>query len=109
MNRRPINYSDVESCVEETLRRVGRRVVLGTPLGLGKANHLVNEFYRRACADPQLNLHIFTALTLSQPRYTSEFERRLVCNRSSNDSSPTIPSWSIWSPSSAANCRRTSR
>jgi acyl-CoA hydrolase len=78
MNQRPIYYSQVESCVEETLRKVGRRIVLGTPLGLGKANHLVNEFFRRACADPQLNLHIFTALTLGEPRWTSEFERRLA-------------------------------
>jgi acyl-CoA hydrolase len=78
MNRRPTYYSDVESCVEETLRRVGRRIVLGTPLGLGKANHLVNEFFRRAREDPQINLRIFTALTLGEPRYTSEFERRLV-------------------------------
>src|SRR5437762_12650215 len=78
MNERPNYYRDVETCVEETLRRVGRRIVLGTPLGLGKANHLVNEFFRRARADAQLNLRIFTALTLGQPRWTSEFERRLM-------------------------------
>ena len=48
MNERPNYYRDVETCVEETLRKVGRRITLGTPLGLGKANHLVNEFFRRA-------------------------------------------------------------
>jgi acyl-CoA hydrolase len=78
MKQRPIYYSEVESCVEETLRKVGQRIVLGTPLGLGKANHLVNEFFRRAREDPQINLRIFTALTLGEPRWTSEFERRLV-------------------------------
>jgi hypothetical protein len=78
MNRHPNYYSDVETCVEETLRRVGRRIVLGTPLGLGKANHLVNEFFRRAREDPQIDLRIFTALTLGRPSWKSELERRFV-------------------------------
>lgn len=64
--------------VDETLARVGRRVVLGTPLGLGKANHLVNAFYRRAEADPAIELTVFTALSLAPPRGSSELERRLV-------------------------------
>jgi acyl-CoA hydrolase len=78
MNRRPSYYCDVETCVEETLRRVGRRIVVGTPLGLGKANHLVNEFFRRAREDPQIDLRIFTALTLGRPGWKSELERRFV-------------------------------
>lgn len=78
MNQRPILYTDVEACVEETLRKVGRRIVLGTPLGLGKANHLVNEFFRRACEDPHIELCIFTALTLGRPRWKSELERRYL-------------------------------
>jgi len=78
MNQKPAYYPDVETCVEETLRKVGRRIVLGTPLGLGKANHLVNEFFRRAREDPKIDLHIFTALTLTRPRGKGELERRLV-------------------------------
>lgn len=78
MNDRPSLYTDVEACVEETLRKVGRRVALGTPLGLGKANHLVNEFFRRACEDPKIDLQIFTALTLSRPRWKNELERRFL-------------------------------
>jgi acyl-CoA hydrolase len=78
MNQRPRYYSDVETCVEETLSRVGRRIMLGTPLGLGKANHLVNEFFRRAREDSRINLHIFTALSLSRPQWKGELERRFV-------------------------------
>jgi acyl-CoA hydrolase len=78
MNKRPRYYADVETCVEETLSRVGRRVALGTPLGLGKANHLVNEFFRRAREDARIDLHIYTALTLARPRAKSELERRFV-------------------------------
>src|SRR3989440_6409608 len=78
MSEGPIHYTDVETCVEETLRKVGRRIALGTPLGLGKANHLVNEFFRRASRDPKLDLHIFTALTLARPHWKGELERRFV-------------------------------
>ncbi|OLE50794.1 MAG: hypothetical protein AUG51_26270 [Acidobacteria bacterium 13_1_20CM_3_53_8] len=78
MNEHPKLYRDVETCVEETLRKVGRRIALGTPLGLGKANHLVNEFFRRASRDSSINLHIFTALTLARPRWKNELERRFV-------------------------------
>ena len=56
---RPTMFADVESCVEAALGRVGRRIRLGAPLGLGKANHLINEFFRRAREDPRLDLHIF--------------------------------------------------
>jgi hypothetical protein len=38
MKDEPNHYIDVDTCVEETLRKVGRRIALGTPLGLGKAN-----------------------------------------------------------------------
>src|SRR5437868_3538422 len=78
MSERPKLYRDVETCVEETLRKVGRRIALGTPLGLGKANHLVNEFFRRAHEDSSIDLHIFTALTLARPRWQGELERRFV-------------------------------
>jgi acyl-CoA hydrolase len=78
VSERPIPFRDVESCVEATLSRVGRRIRLGTPLGLGKANHIVNEFFRRAEQDPSLELRIFTALTLARPRWKSELERRFV-------------------------------
>jgi acyl-CoA hydrolase len=78
MTERPVVFRDVESCVDATIARIGRRIRLGTPLGLGKANHLVNEFYRRAREDPHLELRIFTALTLARPRASGELERRFV-------------------------------
>jgi acyl-CoA hydrolase len=78
VNERPVAFRDVESCVEAAFQHVGRRIRLGTPLGLGKANHLVNEFFRRARQDPRIDLHIFTALTLGRPRATGELERRFI-------------------------------
>src|SRR5256714_7445814 len=78
MNGRPNYYRDVETCVEKPLRKVGRPIALGTPLGLGKANYLVNEFFRRASRDSSIDLHIFTALTLARPHWQGELERRFV-------------------------------
>jgi hypothetical protein len=74
----PITFDNTEACVEATLDRIGRRIHLGTPLGLGKANHVVNEFFRRAREDPRLELRISTALTLARPRWKNDIERRFV-------------------------------
>lgn len=74
----PRAFDDVGECVEDTLARVGRRVVLALPLGIGKPNPLVNEFYRRARRDASLSLKIFTALSLRAPQWKGELERRFL-------------------------------
>lgn len=60
------------------LERVGKRIVLGLPLGLGKANHIANAFYARAKADPEIELTIFTALTLERPAAPNALAARLL-------------------------------
>jgi len=74
----PRQFAGVEDCVEQALSRIGQRIVLCTPIGAGKPVALVNEFYRRARADPRIELAILTGLTLARPRPRSELERRLV-------------------------------
>ena len=74
----PRVFDDVAECVENTLSRVGSRIVLALPLGIGKPNPLVNEFYRRARRDPALHLTIFTALSLRAPQWRGELERRFL-------------------------------
>jgi acyl-CoA hydrolase len=69
---------DIEACVDAVLARVGKVIRLALPLGIGKPNHLVNAFYRRAKADPSIDLQILTALTLARPKPTSELERRFL-------------------------------
>jgi len=79
MNPRvPVRLTDPEACVETTLRRVGKRIVLGLPVGIGKPNPLVNAFVRRAARDPSLELTILTALSLRLPRARSDLERRFI-------------------------------
>ena len=71
-------FNEMEACVDETIRRVGKTIVIGLCLGLGKPNHLANAFYRRAKQDPSLNLRILSALTLEKPRGRSDLERRFL-------------------------------
>ena len=76
--RAPRRFDGVDDCVEAALTRIGRRVTLCTPIGAGKPVALVNAFYRRAAADPRIELAILTGLTLARPQPASELERRLV-------------------------------
>jgi acyl-CoA hydrolase len=73
-----IRLDDVGECVEATLRRLGKRIVLSAPLAIGKPNPLLNEFYRRAARDPSLELTILTALSLNRPVGHGELERRFL-------------------------------
>ena len=74
----PARHGDADACVAEVIARVGQRIVLGLPLALGKANHLANAFYRRACADPTLDLTIYTALSLEVPQAPNALAGRLL-------------------------------
>ena len=74
----PQLFDDVGEIVEETLQRVGKKVVLALPLGIGKPNLIANEFFRRVRADATLDLTIFTALSLRKPTGTNDLERRFL-------------------------------
>ena len=74
----PLRLGQVDACVDEILARAGRRLVVGTPLGIGKPNQLLNALYRRAARDSAIELRIVTALSLSRPAPRRELERRLV-------------------------------
>jgi len=71
-------FKDCEACVDAILARLGQRIVLGTPLGIGKPNALLNALYRRAKADASISLDIVTALSLNPPLGKSELEERVL-------------------------------
>ena len=71
-------FTDPDGVADAIIAQVGRNIVLGLPLGLGKANHIANALFQRAVKDPALNLRIFTALTLEKPSYKTELERRFL-------------------------------
>src|SRR5581483_9515646 len=74
----PKLFSDPEAIVEDIIRDVGTNLVVGLPLGLGKANHIVNALYARAVADRSIRLTFFSALTLEKPRPANLLERRFI-------------------------------
>ena len=74
----PLYVDKVEECVDRALAKLGNRIVMGTPLGLGKPNQLINAFYRRAVANPDISLEILTALSLERPRARTAVEKQFL-------------------------------
>lgn len=74
----PKIFSDPDAVAEDIIRDIGTTLVVGLPLGLGKANHIINALYRRAVADRSINLTLFSALTLEKPRPSNELEKRFI-------------------------------
>ncbi|MDX1734429.1 MAG: acetyl-CoA hydrolase/transferase C-terminal domain-containing protein [Halioglobus sp.] len=73
-----MNFDNVDACVDFAIERVGKRIVLGAPLGLGKPTQLMNAFFQRAVADPEIELHIYTALSLELPAAGEDLQARLA-------------------------------
>jgi len=100
------SMDDAGACADAVLRRVGPRVVLALPLGIGKPILFANELYARAVRDPALELTIVTALSLGRPRATGELERRFYepLSRRLFGEGPSSPTCG---PSRRAPCRPT--
>ncbi len=75
---RPAYFEDIEECIDEIIKRVGKNLVVAAPFGIGKPNHLLNALYTRIKRDPSLNLKLITALHLNKPRWKNDLERRLL-------------------------------
>ena len=86
--------------------RVGRKVVLALPLGIGKPNLIANEFFRRARADREMDLTIFTALSLRKPTGASDLEKRFIEPLAARIFG-TIPSSNTSRPSAGTPCPTT--
>lgn len=57
---------------------LGKSVVVGLPVGIGKATHVVDALFARALSDPSMSLTIFTGLTLAAPHGKSDLESRFI-------------------------------
>ena len=71
-------FLDENDLVDRVIERVGRKIVLGAPLGVGKPNHILNAFYQKAKQDTTIDLTICTALTLQRPMGSSDLEKRFM-------------------------------
>lgn len=74
----PRYFDDPDAVVDAIIAQLGPRIVLGLPLGLGKANHIANALVERALNDATLSLTILTALTLEAPQPRSLLEQRML-------------------------------
>jgi hypothetical protein len=68
--------SDSAAIADDIIRDSGPHLVVGLPLGLGKANTSSMHLYQRAAADRSLDLTFFSALTLEKPWLSNELEKR---------------------------------
>lgn len=71
-------YQSATKLADALIVLLGKSVVLGLPIGIGKAVHVADALFERAAADPSISLTIFTGLTLSTPRGAGELESRFV-------------------------------
>lgn len=69
--------SDADQCVRQIMQQLGRKIVVATPLGLGKPVQLLNALYQQAKNDPSLDLTIITALSLCKPSISNDLASRL--------------------------------
>ena len=74
----PKLFTAPEAIAEDIIRDVGPNLVVGLPLGLGKANHVINALYVRAAADRSISLTLLSALTLEKPRPSNLLETRFI-------------------------------
>ena len=75
---KPLQSDDPVKCAEAIIDRVGRHILLGVPIGIGKPNRLLNALYGLAEADQRITLEIFTGISLARPPARTELERRFV-------------------------------
>lgn len=63
---------------DRLLTMLDKNIVLGLPIGIGKATHIADALYSRAAADPSISLTIFTGLTLTTPQGANELQSNFI-------------------------------
>ncbi|MBL4660749.1 MAG: acetyl-CoA hydrolase [Alcanivoracaceae bacterium] len=73
-----VNVLNVSECIEHVIANKGRELIVGTPLGIGKPNPLLNAIWQKAKYESDLKLEIFTALSLQVPKGKSLLEKNFL-------------------------------
>lgn len=74
----PTYHDNYENAANKIIEQVGKKIIIGVPLGIGKPIGLLNALYRVAERDASIDLTIITGLTLARPEYATELEKRLA-------------------------------
>ncbi len=72
------HYNDLLELADDLYRRLDGHIIMGIPIGIGKATQLVNALYHQAKQNPNYRLDIHTALSLSRPELKTDLEKRLL-------------------------------
>ncbi|MEH6636764.1 MAG: acetyl-CoA hydrolase/transferase C-terminal domain-containing protein, partial [Halioglobus sp.] len=72
----PSHFSDLEQCIDALLQKVGKKIVIAG--GFGRPAYIFNELYKRALADPSIQLTMITGVSFSRPRGSSDLEKRFL-------------------------------
>jgi acyl-CoA hydrolase len=67
-------FNSADELAAALIELIGKKIVLGLPVGIGKAIRVADALYARAEADTSISLTIFTGLTLLPPRGRSKLE-----------------------------------
>ena len=70
--------NSAEATARTIVEQIGKTVVLGLPIGIGKATQVADALFAMAEQDSSLSLTIFTGLTLEPPQGRSELENRFL-------------------------------
>jgi acyl-CoA hydrolase len=73
-----IKLHNITDCVKLIIAKIGHDLTIGTPLGIGKPNPLINAIWQHAKDDPKINMELFTALSLQVPKGQSLLEKRFL-------------------------------
>ena len=68
----------INQCLQYICAINDGRLIVGTPLGIGKPNPLLNALWQRAKQNQEIQLEIFTALSLEVPKGKSLLEKRFL-------------------------------
>lgn len=71
-------FESATGLADALIDSIGKDLVVGVPIGIGKAIHVVDALFEKAVADRSMSLTIFTGLTLEAPRGDNELERRFL-------------------------------
>jgi acyl-CoA hydrolase len=67
---------NLELVVEKIIENAGPHLVVGTPLAVGKPNHLLNALYQKVKNNREMDLVLLTALSLQKPGGSSFYEKK---------------------------------
>ncbi|MGF1692989.1 acetyl-CoA hydrolase/transferase C-terminal domain-containing protein [Photobacterium kagoshimensis] len=73
-----IVFEHQDDLVDQVIATVGKKIVLGLPLAIGKPIAFVNAIYQRAKKDPSISLTIETGITLEKPSGKSALEQNFL-------------------------------